>query len=69
MWISGRLTTAREPRERGCSGSEMVEMRSVGANQSEDLTQVSKSSLQIVYGLTVDLLLVYRLNCIFIVTF
>ena len=28
MCMSGRLTTAREPRERGCSGSEMVEMRS-----------------------------------------
>jgi hypothetical protein len=28
MWISGRLTTAREPRESGCSGSEMDEMRS-----------------------------------------
>ncbi len=29
MWMSGRLTTAREPRERGCSGSEIVEIRSV----------------------------------------
>ena len=28
IWMSGRLTTAREPRERGCSGSEIVEMRS-----------------------------------------
>lgn len=28
--MSARLTTAREPRERGCSGSEMVEMRSGG---------------------------------------
>lgn len=27
--MSGRFTTAREPRESGCSGSEMVEMRSV----------------------------------------
>lgn len=48
MWISGRFTTAREPRERGCSGSEMVEMRSVGAYQSDDLTAVSESRLQTV---------------------
>ena len=27
--ISGRLTTESEPRVRGCSGSEMGEMRSV----------------------------------------
>jgi hypothetical protein len=27
--MSGRLMTAREPRERGCSGSEMVAMRSI----------------------------------------
>lgn len=27
--ISGRLTTESEPRVRGCSGSEMLEMRSV----------------------------------------
>jgi hypothetical protein len=32
MRISGRLTTAREPRERGCSGSEIVEMRSGGVS-------------------------------------
>lgn len=30
MKTSARLTTAREPRERGCSGSEMVDMRSRG---------------------------------------
>lgn len=30
-WMSGRLTTAREPRERGCSGSE------IGAIRSADL--------------------------------
>lgn len=30
MWMSAKLTTAREPRERGCSGSEIVEMRSGG---------------------------------------
>lgn len=30
MKTSARLTTAREPRERGCSGSEMVEIRSAG---------------------------------------
>jgi hypothetical protein len=29
MWISGKLTTASEPKESGCSGSEMVEMRSM----------------------------------------
>ena len=29
--ISGRLTTESEPRVRGCSGSEMLEMRSVQA--------------------------------------
>ena len=29
IWMSGRFTTAREPRERGCSGSEMVDMRSI----------------------------------------
>ena len=28
MWMSGRLTTAREPSDSGCSGSEMVDMRS-----------------------------------------
>lgn len=28
MWMSGRETTASEPRDRGCSGSEMVEIRS-----------------------------------------
>lgn len=28
IWMSGNDTTAREPRERGCSGSEMVEIRS-----------------------------------------
>lgn len=28
IWISGRFTTASEPSDRGCSGSEMVEMRS-----------------------------------------
>jgi len=28
MWISGRLTTEREASERGCSGSEMVDIRS-----------------------------------------
>ena len=31
--MSGRLTTAREPRERGCSGSEMGAMRSLGERQ------------------------------------
>lgn len=35
MKISGRLTTAREARERGCSGSWMVEMRSVGGVSSD----------------------------------
>jgi len=29
MWMSGRETTAREPRDRGCSGSEIVEIRSL----------------------------------------
>lgn len=28
MWMSGRLTTAREPSDSGCSGSEMDDMRS-----------------------------------------
>lgn len=28
MWMSGRLMTESWPRETGCSGSEMVEMRS-----------------------------------------
>jgi len=28
MWMSGSETTASEPRDSGCSGSEMVEMRS-----------------------------------------
>lgn len=28
IWMSGKLTTASDPRVRGCSGSEMVEMRS-----------------------------------------
>ena len=28
MWMSGRDTTANEPRLRGCSGSEMVDIRS-----------------------------------------
>ena len=28
-WISGRLTTEREPSVRGCSGSEIGEIRSV----------------------------------------
>jgi len=31
MWMSGRFTTAREPSERGCSGSDIDEMRSVVA--------------------------------------
>lgn len=29
-WMSGRLTTEREPRVRGCSGSVIGAMRSVG---------------------------------------
>lgn len=29
--MSARLTTAREPRDSGCSGSEMVEIRSGGS--------------------------------------
>lgn len=29
MAMSGRFTTPREPSERGCSGSHMVEMRSI----------------------------------------
>ena len=29
MWMSGRLTTANEPRESGCSGSEMGEIKSI----------------------------------------
>lgn len=29
MWMSGRLTTASWPRERGCSGSEMVDIKSM----------------------------------------
>lgn len=32
--MSGRLTTEREPRVRGCSGSEMGEMRSVQAQSA-----------------------------------
>lgn len=32
--MSGRFTTARDPRERGCSGSEIVEMRSVNGAPS-----------------------------------
>lgn len=28
MWISGRFTTAREPRDSGCSGSEMDDIKS-----------------------------------------
>lgn len=31
--MSGRLTTESEPRERGCSGSEMVEIRSCGVSE------------------------------------
>lgn len=31
--MSGRLTTEREPRVRGCSGSEMGAMRSVGREE------------------------------------
>ena len=31
--MSGRETTAREPRDRGCSGSEIVEMRSEKAHE------------------------------------
>ena len=33
MWMSGRETTASEPRDRGCSGSEMVEIRSIGGRR------------------------------------
>ncbi len=33
MWMSCSWTTEREPRERGCSGSEMGEMRSVGVGR------------------------------------
>ena len=32
--ISGRLTTDNEPRVRGCSGSEMLEIRSVQAQSA-----------------------------------
>ena len=32
--ISGRLTTESEPRVRGCSGSEMLEIRSVRARSA-----------------------------------
>lgn len=34
IWISGRFTTAREPRESGCSGSEIDEMRSAKVGKS-----------------------------------
>lgn len=34
MCMSARFTTAREPRERGCSGSEIVDMRSTTVNNS-----------------------------------
>lgn len=52
MWMSGRLTTAREPRERGCSGSEMVEMRSMEIDQSGDLTRDCERCHHIICGPT-----------------
>jgi hypothetical protein len=66
MKTSARLTTAREPRERGCSGSEMVEMRSGGALAGVHLFIRSQrcegmDGGMILGGLTVDFLLIDRL--------
>ena len=41
--MSGRETTAKEPRERGCSGSEMVEIRSKISCSSMGSTMESES--------------------------
>ena len=38
--MSGRLTTAREPRDKGCSGSEMGAMRSIFVAMKEMLMLV-----------------------------
>lgn len=52
MWMSGRFTTASWPSDSGCSGSEIVEMRSA-KRQSSDVDKgcdsdaaVSSSSTQ-----------------------
>ncbi len=61
-WMSGRLTTASEPRERGCSGSEMVAIRSVrdeGISRSERRSGAGPAGLpgaRTVYLLLVDFL-------------
>lgn len=41
MWISGKFTTASEPRESGCSGSDMEEMRSTMQNVSQAVLETS----------------------------
>jgi hypothetical protein len=43
IWMSGRLTTASEPSERGCSGSEIDEMRSEMPQVSYLLLETSSS--------------------------
>lgn len=62
--MSGRLTTASEPSESGCSGSEMVEMRSImHCGQRGQARWVSDEWVRHVSMLhTVDFLLVYALD-------
>lgn len=38
--MSGRLTTAREPKDSGCSGSEIVEIRSARGSQNGEATRL-----------------------------
>lgn len=50
MWMSGRFTTAREPRESGCSGSEIVDMRSASGQQGT-VAQAKPSVLSPIFSL------------------
>ena len=61
MWMSGKFTTASDPSERGCSGSEIVEMRSVMQAVSGGGWVLQKGQAR---GRTIDLLLVYVLDSI-----
>jgi hypothetical protein len=66
MWISGKFTTASEPSERGCSGSEMDEIRSAWRHgQRMHWTMTLKACALTLAGAferTVDLLLVNVLD-------
>jgi hypothetical protein len=65
IWMSGRLTTASEPRESGCSGSEIVEIRSISSVRFGPERKSQKEHaiyLLLVDGLDCDILVAFKLR-------